>query len=37
VLVLFLVHRMGKLTKIVGPTTPLGGLLMIGGYISLLF
>ncbi|BGP15417.1 hypothetical protein JCM10213_005082 [Rhodosporidiobolus nylandii] len=29
--------RMGGLTKIVGPTTPLGGLLMIGGYLSLLF
>ncbi|BGO90916.1 hypothetical protein NBRC10512_002332 [Rhodotorula toruloides] len=30
-------ERMGAWTKIVGPTTPLGGLLMIGGYLSLLF
>ncbi|GAA5864502.1 hypothetical protein JCM5296_003219 [Sporobolomyces johnsonii] len=30
-------EKMGALTKIVGPSTPLGGLLMIGGYLSLLF
>ncbi|GAA5986058.1 hypothetical protein JCM11641_005541 [Rhodosporidiobolus odoratus] len=29
--------RMGGFTKIVGPSTPLGGLMMIGGYLSLLF
>ncbi|GAA5829839.1 hypothetical protein JCM11251_007903 [Rhodosporidiobolus azoricus] len=29
--------RMGGFVKIVGPSTPLGGLLMIGGYLSLLF
>ncbi|GAA5884341.1 hypothetical protein JCM16303_003643 [Sporobolomyces ruberrimus] len=28
--------KMGSLTKIVGPSTPVGGLLMIGGYLSLL-
>ncbi|SGY79643.1 BQ5605_C008g05184 [Microbotryum silenes-dioicae] len=28
-------EKMGALTKIVGPATPLGGLLMIGGYLSL--
>ncbi|GAA6007442.1 hypothetical protein JCM10207_006343 [Rhodosporidiobolus poonsookiae] len=28
-------EKMGGLSKIVGPTTPLGGLLMIGGYLSL--
>lgn len=27
--------QMGSLTKIVGPSTPVGGLLMIGGYLSL--
>lgn len=27
--------KMGSLTKIVGPSTPVGGLLMIGGYLSL--
>lgn len=27
--------KMGSLTKIVGPSTPAGGLLMIGGYLSL--
>ena len=26
---------MGSLTKIVGPSTPVGGMLMIGGYLSL--
>ncbi|KAM0789027.1 hypothetical protein ACM66B_003093 [Microbotryomycetes sp. NB124-2] len=29
-------ERMGGLSKIVGPVTPLGGLLMIGGYLGLL-
>ncbi|GAA5866631.1 hypothetical protein JCM8547_002702 [Rhodosporidiobolus lusitaniae] len=29
--------RMGGFAKVVGPTTPVGGLLMIGGYLSLLF
>ncbi|KPV72178.1 uncharacterized protein RHOBADRAFT_47020 [Rhodotorula graminis WP1] len=29
--------RMGSFARIVGPTTPVGGLLMIGGYLSLLF
>ncbi|GAA5893298.1 hypothetical protein JCM8208_004401 [Rhodotorula glutinis] len=29
--------RMGSFARIVGPTTPVGGLLLIGGYISLLF
>jgi len=28
---------MGSFARIVGPTTPIGGLLMIGGYLSLLF
>ncbi|GAA5927412.1 DUF423 domain-containing protein [Sporobolomyces koalae] len=28
--------KMGGFTKIVGPSTPVGGLLMIGGYLSLL-
>ena len=27
--------KMGSLTKVVGPSTPVGGLLMIGGYLSL--
>ncbi|GAA5977651.1 hypothetical protein JCM5350_002305 [Sporobolomyces pararoseus] len=27
--------NMGSLTKVVGPSTPVGGLLMIGGYLSL--
>ncbi|GAA6035754.1 hypothetical protein JCM8097_005684 [Rhodosporidiobolus ruineniae] len=30
-------ERMGGFAKVVGPTTPLGGLLIIGGYLSLLF
>ncbi|GAA5859693.1 hypothetical protein JCM8547_006986 [Rhodosporidiobolus lusitaniae] len=30
-------NRMGGFAKAVGPTTPVGGLLMIGGYLSLLF
>ncbi|GAA5892285.1 hypothetical protein JCM5296_003226 [Sporobolomyces johnsonii] len=30
-------ERMGALARVVGPSTPLGGLLMIGGYLSLLF
>ncbi|KAK4057802.1 hypothetical protein OIO90_001021 [Microbotryomycetes sp. JL221] len=28
-------ERMGGLTKLVGPTTPLGGVLMIAGYLGL--
>lgn len=28
-------YRMGALTKIVGPSTPVGGVLMIAGYLSL--
>jgi uncharacterized membrane protein YgdD (TMEM256/DUF423 family) len=31
----FLPDRMGALTKIVGPSTPVGGVLMIAGYLSL--
>lgn len=27
--------KMGSLTKVVGPSTPVGGLLMISGYLSL--
>jgi len=27
--------KMGSLTRIIGPSTPIGGLLMIGGYLSL--
>ncbi|POY73731.1 hypothetical protein BMF94_3269 [Rhodotorula taiwanensis] len=30
-------EKMGALTKIVGPSTPVGGVLMIAGYLSLLF
>ncbi|ORY78872.1 hypothetical protein BCR35DRAFT_304888 [Leucosporidium creatinivorum] len=29
-------ERMGGFAKVVGPTTPIGGLLMISGYLSLL-
>ncbi|GJN89547.1 hypothetical protein Rhopal_002534-T1 [Rhodotorula paludigena] len=30
-------EKMGSFARVVGPTTPIGGLLMIGGYLSLLF